>query len=200
MGQLERGLNRIYGVEQDRPDAPEVRPRVRPRVTRRRARGRSRSSRSRSARRSATASTTTPSPTVWAIVRWPLALALMMAAIALLFRWSPRRHQPAWSWLAFGASVSVLLWVVVTARPRACSSASSTSFGDTYGPLAGIVALLLWALLSSVAVLFGARGRGAARGGPGRCAPRRRTPRRSPQSEPGAPQPAGARSSMTRVE
>ena len=33
---------------------------------------------------------------------------------------------------------------------------SSTSFGDTYGPLAGIVALLLWALLSSVAVLFGA--------------------------------------------
>jgi uncharacterized BrkB/YihY/UPF0761 family membrane protein len=32
----------------------------------------------------------------------------------------------------------------------------SSSFGDTYGPLAGIVALLLWALLSSVAVLFGA--------------------------------------------
>ena len=32
----------------------------------------------------------------------------------------------------------------------------STSFGDTYGPLAGMVALLLWALLSSVAIFFGA--------------------------------------------
>ncbi len=32
----------------------------------------------------------------------------------------------------------------------------STSFGDTYGPLAGMVALLLWAFLSSVAILFGA--------------------------------------------
>ena len=32
----------------------------------------------------------------------------------------------------------------------------STSFGDTYGPLAGTVALLLWAFLSSVAIFFGA--------------------------------------------
>ena len=31
----------------------------------------------------------------------------------------------------------------------------SSSFGSTYGPLAGIVALLLWSLLSSVALLFG---------------------------------------------
>jgi uncharacterized BrkB/YihY/UPF0761 family membrane protein len=33
---------------------------------------------------------------------------------------------------------------------------SSSDFGDTYGPLAGIVALLLWSFLSSVALLFGA--------------------------------------------
>ena len=33
--------------------------------------------------------------------------------------------------------------------------ALSKSFGQTYGPLAGMVALLLWALLSAVAVLFG---------------------------------------------
>ena len=79
----------------------------------------------------------------------------MMAAIALLFRWSPRRHQPGWSWLAFGATVSVLLWTLVTLG-LGLFFRVSTSFGDTYGPLAGIVALLLWALLSSVAVLFGA--------------------------------------------
>lgn len=33
---------------------------------------------------------------------------------------------------------------------------ASRSFGETYGPLAGIVALMLWSLLSSIALLFGA--------------------------------------------
>ena len=30
------------------------------------------------------------------------------------------------------------------------------SFGETYGPLAGMLALLLWAFVSSAAVLYGA--------------------------------------------
>ena len=96
-----------------------------------------------------------PFADIWAVVRWPLALALMMGAMALLFRWSPKRHQPQWSWLAFGASISVLLWCAVTLA-LGWFFRVSTSFGETYGPLAGIVALLLWAFLSSVAVLFGA--------------------------------------------
>ena len=93
--------------------------------------------------------------TVWGVVRWPLGLLLMMGAIALLFRYSPRRHQPRWSWLAFGATVSVVLWCAVTMGLGVFFS-SSSSFGNTYGPLAGMVALLLWSLLSSVALLFGA--------------------------------------------
>ena len=32
----------------------------------------------------------------------------------------------------------------------------STSFGETYGPLAGIVALQLWTLFSAIAIFFGA--------------------------------------------
>ena len=85
------------------------------------------------------------------------ALLLMMAAIALLFRWSPA-PAPAGAgrgWRSAPRSSVGLL----ARRDRSawrCSSASSTSFGDTYGPLAGIVALLLWSLLSAVAVLFGA--------------------------------------------
>ena len=88
-------------------------------------------------------------------MRWPIALVLMMAAIALLFRWSPNRHQPAWSWLAFGSTVSVLLWSLATLGLGLFFQASTT-FSTTYGPLAGMIALLLWALLSSIAILFGA--------------------------------------------
>ena len=92
---------------------------------------------------------------LWEFLRWPIGLALMAATIALLFRWSPRRRQPAWSWLAFGAGVSVTLWCAVTVALGAFFGVSS-SFGSTYGPLAGIVALLLWSLLSSIALLAGA--------------------------------------------
>jgi uncharacterized BrkB/YihY/UPF0761 family membrane protein len=79
----------------------------------------------------------------------------MTASIALLFRWSPNRHQPAWSWLAWGSTISVLLWSAVTLVLGLFFQASTT-FSTTYGPLAGMVALLLWALLSSIAILFGA--------------------------------------------
>jgi uncharacterized BrkB/YihY/UPF0761 family membrane protein len=69
-------------------------------------------------------------------------------------KWSPRRRQPGWSWLAFGAIVSVILLTIVTVGLDAMFQVSST-FGKTYGPLAGIVALLLWALLASISLLFG---------------------------------------------
>jgi uncharacterized BrkB/YihY/UPF0761 family membrane protein len=49
----------------------------------------------------------------------------------------------------------VLLWSLVTLALGFVFELTN-SFGRTYGPLAGMVALLLWALLSSIAVLFGA--------------------------------------------
>ena len=153
MGQLERGFNRIYGVEQDRPTL----------------------------RKYALATLLTVSAgalgcvafaalalgnsigdsidnrsanTAWAIARWPLALVLVTIAITLLLRYSPSRHQPSVSWLAFGAGVSASLWVACTLGLGLFFTAS-TSFGKTYGPLAGVVALLVWALLSSISVLYG---------------------------------------------
>ena len=55
-----------------------------------------------------------------------------------LFRHCPRRHQPEPSWIAFGAGVAVACWFVVTVALGA-SFALSHTFGDTYGPLAGLV-------------------------------------------------------------
>jgi len=79
----------------------------------------------------------------------------MVAAIALLFRYAPRRHQPAWSWLAYGAGISVVGWALASVG-LGLFFRLSTSFGDTYGPLAGTVGLLLWAFLTSVSIVYGA--------------------------------------------
>ncbi|HEX5950091.1 MAG TPA: YihY/virulence factor BrkB family protein [Actinomycetota bacterium] len=92
---------------------------------------------------------------VWNVARWPIGIALLVAAIALIMRWAPRRHQPAWSWLSFGATVSVTLLALVSIALNLFFQIGST-FGETYGPLAGIVALAFWAFFTSLALLFGA--------------------------------------------
>jgi YihY family inner membrane protein len=154
MGQVERALNRLYGIEQDRPTLQKY---------------------TRALVLALTAGVLAvlafsafalghgigeglgdeTATSIWRVVRWPLALALMAASTALLFRWAPNRHQPAWSWLAWGSGISVVLWSGLTLLLGAFFDASTT-FSTTYGPLAGMIALLLWALLSSIAILFGA--------------------------------------------
>jgi YihY family inner membrane protein len=154
MGQVERALNRIYGTEQDRPTLSKYVHAFALAITAgvlvmlafaALALGRDIGS----------SLTSHPISTVWAIIRWPFALLALAAGMALVFRFAPRRRQPAWSWLMFGAAISVTLLLIVTVGLDWMFRLSST-FGKTYGPLASIVALMLWALLSSIAVLLGA--------------------------------------------
>ncbi len=90
----------------------------------------------------------------WNVLRWPAGLALLVLTIAVLLDHAPRRRQPALSWLALGAAVAVLLSALATGGLAAYVSLSG-SFGSVYGPLAGVFALLLWALLSSIALFYG---------------------------------------------
>jgi YihY family inner membrane protein len=190
MGQLERGLNRMYGVEQDRPSVQKYGLALFLTVTTGLlatgafallAFGRT----------IGDSIDNATLETLWAVVRWPIGLALIGAAITVLFQRSPRRRQPDLSWLAFGATVSVLLWTVSTVALGAFFSASK-SFGETYGPLAGVIALLLWSLFSSIALLFGgavAAQLEAVRAGTSRP----QDPQKVEQSEPDRGDAAGAR-------
>ena len=90
----------------------------------------------------------------WSVGRWPLGFVFLTVAITAIFKWSPRRRQPGWSWLVVGAFLSIAGVVLVSLLLSAYLSASS-SFGETYGPLAGFLGLLLWAYLSSIAVYVG---------------------------------------------
>ncbi|MEU3184127.1 YihY/virulence factor BrkB family protein [Streptomyces sp. NPDC006923] len=158
MGQIERGCNRIYGIERDRPFlakyarglvlafaagvpmalgflvlvAGEA---VGDSVVR--ALGWSRSWLD-----------------VWGPLEIPLGVVLAGVASAVIFRWSPRRDQPGYTWLAFGSAVHLLLWVVATWL-LAFYVGRSGSFGAVYGPLTAFVALLLWANLTGIALFLG---------------------------------------------
>jgi len=154
LGQFERGLNRIYGVERDRTTGRKYVHAFWLALTAglfamlafaALALGRA----------IADSLDSDLALTLWNTLRWPIGLVLAAASIALLFRWSPNRRQPGWSWLAFGSVVAVVLWAVSTLALALFFQWSST-FGQTYGPLDGIVALMIWALLISLSLLYGA--------------------------------------------
>jgi YihY family inner membrane protein len=90
----------------------------------------------------------------WAVARWPLGVLLVGTSVSLLFEWSPRRRQPEPSWLAFGAALAVLLWLLFMAVLTIYVDATE-NFGATYGPIAGTIGILLWTFLTSLALFFG---------------------------------------------
>jgi YihY family inner membrane protein len=92
--------------------------------------------------------------TAWNIARWPVGVVLLVFTIAVIFDHSPRRRQPGLTWLALGSGIAVLLTLFSTGLLAAYVH-KSPSFGDIYGPLAGVFALLLWSLLSSIALFYG---------------------------------------------
>jgi YihY family inner membrane protein len=158
MGQIERGVNRIYGIERDRPALRKY---------------------GRALLMALTAGLLLQLgflviiagdalgdslaaaygwghtfETWWQIGCWPVGVVLALMSFTVIIERAPRRQQPGYSWLAFGSVVSLVLWLLLTGL-FALYVVRSGSFGTTYGPLTGIFALLLWANLSSVALFLG---------------------------------------------
>lgn len=92
--------------------------------------------------------------TIWNVLRWPLGAVLLIAAFAIVFTVCPRRHQPSISWLAFGGFIGVGLSILSSVLLQ-LYLAGSGSFGDTYGPLAGFLGIMLWAYAGALSLYFG---------------------------------------------
>ncbi|AZM93675.1 MULTISPECIES: YihY/virulence factor BrkB family protein [Streptomyces] len=90
----------------------------------------------------------------WDLLRWPVGVLLALLATSAIFRLSPRRAQPGYTWLAFGATVYLVLWLTATWGLSAYVGASG-SFASVYGPLSAFVSLLLWSYLTSLALFLG---------------------------------------------
>jgi YihY family inner membrane protein len=157
-GQLERGANRIYGIDQDRPAPQKYRRALFLTVV---------------AGLPALVSFlllvaggaigasmqhwyqwSTATMTTWNLLRWPVSLGLIVVTVSLLFRYAPRRQQPGLSWLMVGAGLATALWWLISLLLAAFVTQSS-DFGATYGPLTGVMALLLWANLTGIALFLG---------------------------------------------
>ncbi|MFC4613163.1 YihY/virulence factor BrkB family protein [Cellulomonas algicola] len=93
--------------------------------------------------------------TVWNVLKWPVVVALVVIAIALLYHGTPNVRQPKFRWISVGATVALIVWVVASVG-FGFYVTTFASYDATYGSLAGVVVFLLWLWISNLALLFGA--------------------------------------------
>ena len=91
---------------------------------------------------------------IWSVLRWPVGVALVAIPMTVIFRIVPNRRQPQFSWLLWGTAVSVVVWVLATIL-LGLFYEHATLLGESYGPLLGVIALLVWGYATGIAVLFG---------------------------------------------
>jgi membrane protein len=92
---------------------------------------------------------------IWAVARWPGAVALAMLAFAFVYYVTPDVRHRAFHWLTPGAAVAVLLWLAGTLGLSFYVSRVA-DVGAIYGAFAGAILLVGWLWLTNVALLFGA--------------------------------------------
>jgi membrane protein len=93
-------------------------------------------------------------PTGWKIIQWPVVLACMTFAFALIYYLAPDFREQAWQWLTPGAVIGVVLWLLVSLGFRVYLHYFN-SYNATYGSLGAVIILMLWLYFTGAAVLIG---------------------------------------------
>ena len=151
MGQLERATNRIYGIEKDRPFAEKYTRALVLAVTAGFAIGCS------FALLAFGRGLIDDSNAVHSVVARPPLAARDRAARNRARRALPLEPATSAAGLGMardGAVVAMAGWTLATAGLALIFSQSST-FGEVYGPLAGLVGLQLWSFFSALGILYG---------------------------------------------
>ena len=90
-----------------------------------------------------------------ALARWPLLLVILLAALAVLYRFAPSRDAPRWQWLSIGAVTAAILWICGSALLSWYLS-KFANYNATYGSLGAAIGLMMWMWVSAIVIMFGA--------------------------------------------
>jgi membrane protein len=88
-------------------------------------------------------------------LRWPVLLALASVAFAFTYRHGPCHSRPRGYWAVWGSVVASSVWLLGSASVSWYIQRVG-SYDWLYGSVGGVLGLMLWAWVSSAAVLVGA--------------------------------------------
>lgn len=92
--------------------------------------------------------------TIYTVLGYILSIIAVVILFSIFYYVGPRRESPSWQWVSAGGIVGTILWILVSVLFGIYVS-NFNSYSKTYGPLAGVIVLILWLYLSSLAVLIG---------------------------------------------
>ncbi len=95
------------------------------------------------------------SETILWLGRWPVAFAIIVIAISLVYRFGPSREPAKWRWITWGSLLATTVWIVVSIG----FSFYLENFADynaTYGSLGAFIGFMLWIWISVVILIVGA--------------------------------------------
>jgi membrane protein len=97
------------------------------------------------------------SGTEWllSIGRWPALLAIVVLALALVYRYGPSRERAQWKWVTPGSLVAAVLWLAASMLFSWYVS-NFGNYNETYGSLGAVIGFMTWIWLSSIVILMGA--------------------------------------------
>jgi membrane protein len=90
----------------------------------------------------------------WKILQWPVVFGLVALAVATIYYYAPDAEQK-WIWITPGSVIATLLWLLTSLAFKLYVSRFG-SYNATYGAIGGVIVLMLWFYVSSLAVLVGA--------------------------------------------
>jgi membrane protein len=90
----------------------------------------------------------------WKILQWPVVIALVAFAIAIIYYFAPDVEQE-WVYLTPGSIFATILWLLCSLAFK-LYLANFTDYTATYGAIGGVIVMMLWFYLGGLAVLIGA--------------------------------------------
>src|SRR5512143_51844 len=92
--------------------------------------------------------------TVWTWLRWPVAMVLLMLAVAIVYYMAPNVEQP-FRFITPGSTFSVLVWIAASLG-FGYYVQNIADYNAMYGSIGAIIILLFYFFLSAAVLLFGA--------------------------------------------
>ncbi|MEZ2126229.1 MULTISPECIES: YihY/virulence factor BrkB family protein [unclassified Sinorhizobium] len=89
------------------------------------------------------------------ILRWPILLVIVAAAVTAVYRFGPSRKPAKFRWLTWGAALTTAAWIAMSLG-FSFYLENFANYNATYGTLGALVGFLMWTWLSVLILIVGA--------------------------------------------
>ncbi|MBY3595479.1 YihY/virulence factor BrkB family protein [Rhizobium bangladeshense] len=89
------------------------------------------------------------------LLRWPLLLLVVAAAVMLIYRFGPSREPARVRWMTWGAALTAVAWALMSLG-FSFYLEHFANYDATYGTLGALIGFLIWIWLSVVILIVGA--------------------------------------------